>query len=256
MTQPQSSSEIKTDKLPEILSILPMIDAALFPKMVLPLLVIQERSIQLVDEAMSRNRIIGLIVAKEPITGETYTKADLHAVGTSALILKMAKTEDNRLQLITQGLERFRVKEFISGKPYPQARVEYLKDTDKKDKETEALMSNMISQFTRIAELSPGLPPEIVTMAKSINEPGILADMEVTRLINYQLEILGLGNKIQSQVKGDMDKRQREYYLREQLKKIKEELGEKDEASVEIEDYKAKIEEKNLSGLADHPPLA
>jgi ATP-dependent Lon protease len=153
--------------------------------------------------------------------------------------------------------------------------VEYIKDEDKedkKDKEITALTSNMISQFTRIAELSPGLPPEIVTMAKSIQEPGILADMvastinssleekqgvleifdvkkrlkEVTRLITYQLEILELGNKIQSQVKGDMDKRQREYYLREQLKKIKEELGEKDEASVEIEDYRAKIEEKNL----------
>jgi len=268
MIQTQSSIEVKTDKLPEILPILPMIDAVLFPKMVLPLLVIQERSVQLVDEAMSQNRIIGLIVAKEP----TYTKKDLHEVGTSALILKMAKTEDNKLQLLTQGMERFRVKDFIKGKPYPQARVEYIKDEDKKDKEITALMSNIISQFTRIAELSPGLPPEIVTMAKSIQEPGILADMvastinssleekqavleifdikkrlkQVTRLINYQLEILELGNKIQSQVKGDMDKRQREYYLREQLKKIKEELGEKDEASVEIEDYKAKIEEKNL----------
>ncbi|MEA1948173.1 MAG: endopeptidase La [Thermodesulfobacteriota bacterium] len=272
MTQTQSSIEVKTDKLPEILPILPMIDAVLFPKMVLPLLVIQERSVQLVDEAMSQNRIIGLIVAKEPNKEGTYTKKDLHEVGTSALILKMAKTEDNKLQLLTQGMERFRVKDFIKGKPYPQARVEYLKDEDKKDKEITALMSNMISQFTRIAELSPGLPPEIVTMAKSIQEPGILADMvastinssleekqavleifdvkkrlkQVTRLINYQLEILELGNKIQSQVKGDMDKRQREYYLREQLKKIKEELGEKDEASVEIEDYKVKIEEKNL----------
>ncbi|MGD8768910.1 MAG: endopeptidase La [Desulfobacterales bacterium] len=275
MTQPQSSMEIKTDKLPEILPILPMIDAVLFPKMVLPLLVIQERSIQLVDEAMSQNRIIGLVVAKEPIQEGTYTKKDLHKVGTSALILKMAKTEDNKLQLLTQGMERFRIKEFIKGKPYPRARVEYIKDEDKedkKDKEITALTSNMISQFTRIAELSPGLPPEIVTMAKSIQEPGILADMvastinssleekqgvleifdvkkrlkEVTRLITYQLEILELGNKIQSQVKGDMDKRQREYYLREQLKKIKEELGEKDEASVEIEDYRAKIEEKNL----------
>jgi ATP-dependent Lon protease len=134
------------------------------------------------------------------------------------------------------------------------------------------LMSNMISQFSRVAELSPGLPQEIVVMAKSIQEPGILADMisstinssleekqrvleiydikkrlkEVTRLLNYQLEILELGSKIQSQVKGDMDKRQREYFLREQLKAIKEELGEKDEAAVEIEDYKAKIEEKNL----------
>ena len=272
MTQPQSSIEIKTDKLPEILPILPMIDAVLFPKMVLPLLVIQERSIQLVDEAMSQNRIIGLVVAKEPIKEGTYTKKDLHEVGTSALILKMAKTEDNKLQLLTQGMERFRVKDFKKGKPYTQARVEYIKDEDKKDKEITALMSNMISQFTRVAELSPGLPPEIVTMANSIQEPGILADMvastinstleekqgvleifdvkkrlkQVTRLINYQLEILELGNKIQSQVKGDMDKRQREYYLREQLKKIKEELGEKDEASVEIDDYKAKIEEKNL----------
>ena len=272
MTQPQSSIEINTDKLPGTLSILPLSDAALFPKMVLPLLVIQERSIQLVDEAMSRNRIIGLVVAKKPVEDGTYTKKDLHEVGTSALILKMAKTEDNKLQLLTQGMERFRVKEFIKGKPYPQARVEYIKDEDKKDKEITALMSNMISQFTRFAELSPGLPQEIVVMAKSIQEPGILADMvastinssleekqsilenfnvkkrlkEVTRLVNYQLEILELGNKIQSQVKGDMDKRQREYYLREQLKKIKEELGEKDEASVEIDDYKAKIEEKNL----------
>jgi ATP-dependent Lon protease len=272
MTQPQSSIEIKTDKLPEILPILPMIDAVPFPKMVLPLLVIQERSIQLVDEAMAQNRIIGLLVAKEPTQEGTYTKKDLHEVGTSALILKMAKAEDNKLQLLTQGMERFRVKEFIKGKPYPQARVEYIKDEDKKDKEITALMLNMVSQFTKIVELSPGLPPEIVTMAKSLQDPGVLADMvastinssleekqgvlelfdvkkrlkEVTRLINYQLEILELGNKIQSQVKGDMDKRQREYYLREQLKKIKEELGEKDEASVEIEDYRAKIEEKNL----------
>ena len=272
MTQPQSSIEISTDKLPGTLPILPLFDAALFPKMVLPLVVMQGKSIQLVDEAMSHNRIIGLIVAKQPIQESTYTKDDLNAIGTSALILKMAKTEDNRLQLLAQGLERFRVKEYIGGKPYLQAAVEYIKDAEKRDKETEALMSNMVSQFTRFAELSPGLPQEIVAMAKSIQEPGILADMvtstinssleekqsileifdvkkrlkEVTRLVNYQLEILELGNKIQSQVKGDMDKRQREYYLREQLKKIKEELGEKDEATVEIEDYRAKIDEKNL----------
>ena len=272
MTQPQSSIEISTDKLPGTLPILPLFDAALFPKMVLPLVVMQGKSIQLVDEAMSHNRIIGLIVAKQPIQESTYTKDDLNAIGTSALILKMAKTEDNRLQLLAQGLERFRVKEYIGGKPYLQAAVNYIKDAEKRDKETEALMSNMVSQFTRFAELSPGLPQEIVAMAKSIQEPGILADMvtstinssleekqsileifnvkkrlkEVTRLVNYQLEILELGNKIQSQVKGDMDKRQREYYLREQLKKIKEELGEKDEATVEIEDYRAKIDEKNL----------
>ncbi|OEU62134.1 MAG: endopeptidase La [Desulfobacterales bacterium PC51MH44] len=272
MPQQQPSLEISTEKIPGILPILPLFDAALFPKMVLPLVVMQAESIQLVDEAMSQNRIIGLIVAKKQTKENVHTPDDLNSVGTSALILKMAKTEDNRLQLLAQGLGRFRVKEYVKGKPYLQARVEHIKDIEQKDKKVEALMSNMISQFTRIAELSPGLPQEIVAMAKSIREPGILADMitstinssleekqrvleifdvkkrlkEVTRFVNYQLEILELGNKIQSQVKGDMDKRQREYFLREQLKAIKEELGEKDEAAVEIEDYRAKIEGKNL----------
>jgi ATP-dependent Lon protease len=147
-----------------------------------------------------------------------------------------------------------------------------LEENETKGKETEALMSNLIGQFNRIVELSPGLPPEIGQMAKSIPEAGTLADMvastinatprekqkvleiqnvkdrlkEVTRLVNHQLSVLELGNKIQSQVKGDMDKSQKEYYLRQQLKAIKEELGEQDETQVEIEEYRAKIEEKNL----------
>ncbi len=272
MTETKPSLEISTEKMPEFLPILPLFDAVLFPKMVLPLVVMQVESIQLVDESMSQNRIIGLIVSKKQIKEDDYTHDDLHTVGTSALILKMAKTEDNKTQLLVQGLGRFKIEEYVKGKPYLQARVEHIKEIEKKDKEIEALMSNMISQFARIAELSPGLPQEIVAMAKSIYEPGVLADMisstinssleekqgaleifdvknrlkEVTRLLNYQLEILELGNKIQSQVKGDMDKRQREYYLREQLKAIKEELGEKDETSVEIDDYRAKIDEKKL----------
>jgi ATP-dependent Lon protease len=272
MTQPQPQLEINTGKIPETLPILPLFDAALFPKMVLPLVVMQEQSIQLVDEAMSKARIIGLVVAKKAITEGTYSKEDLHGIGTSALILKMAKTEDNRAQLLAQGLERFKITEYIKGKPYLQARVEHIQDDVKKDKEIEALMANVLSQFTRIVELTPGLPQEMGAMAKSIQEPGILADMaastinstleekqavletlnikkrlkKVTQLVNYQLEVLELGNKIQSEVKGDMDKKQREYYLREQLKKIQEELGEKDEATVEVEDYRAKIEEKNL----------
>ena len=272
MTQPQPSPELNTGKLPEILPILPLFDAALFPKMVLPLVVMQGQSIQLVDEAMSQNRMIGLIVAKKPMEESSHSQEDLHTIGASSLILKMAKTEDNRAQLLAQGLERFRVKEYIKGKPYLQARVEHITDTQKKDKEIEALMTNIASQFIRVVELTPGLPPEMGVMSKTIQEPGILADMvastinstleekqavletldvkkrlkNVTRLVNYQLEVLELGNKIQSQVKGDMDKKQREYYLREQLKKIQEELGEKDEATVEVDDYRAKIEEKNL----------
>ncbi len=272
MTEQHKSPEISAEKIPEILPILPLFDAALYPKMVLPLVVMQPESIQLVDEAMSKDRLIGLIVAKKPVEENIKVRDNLNTVGTVALILKMAKTEDNKLQLLAQGLGRFEVKKYAQEKPYLKASVKHMKDIETKDKEIDALMSNMIGQFSRVAELSPGLPQEIVVMAKSIKEPGILADMisstinssleekqrvleiydvkkrlkEVTRLLNYQLEILELGSKIQSQVKGDMDKRQREYFLREQLKAIKEELGEKDEAAVEIEDYKAKIEEKNL----------
>ena len=272
MADPQTPVEIDAEKIPELLPILPLYDAVLFPKMVLPLVVMQNESVRLVDEAMAKNRIIGLVVSNKPEENKTPGKEDLAEVGVSALILKMAKTTDNRSQLLVQGLSRFRVLSFEEGRPYLRARIELSKEIEQKDNETEALMSNVIGQFTRIVELSPGLPPEIGQMAKTIQEPGTLADMvastinaatdekqrvlelldvklrlkEVMRLLNHQVEILELGNKIQSQVKGDMDKSQREYYLRQQLKAIKEELGEKDETQVEIEEYRAKIEAKNL----------
>ncbi len=272
MTDKQPSLDFGSRELPETLSILPLFDATLFPKMVVPIVIMQRESIQLVDEAMSKDRTIGLILSKNSEVKSKYTPDDLYKFGTTALILKMAKNEDNRAQLLVQGLGRFKVKDFIKGKPYLQARVENLQDIETKSKEIDALMANLIGLFTKVVEFSPGLSPDILSMAKSIQVPGILADMitsiinltleekqkvletldikkrlqEVTRLVNYQLEILKLGNKIQSQVKGDMDKKQREYYLRQQMEAIKEELGEKDETSVEIEEYKAKIKEKNL----------
>lgn len=272
MSEQQQSEENITENKPEILSILPLFDAALFPKMVLPLVVMQGESVKLVDEAMASDRLIGLVVSKKISKEDASPQEDLYSIGTSALILKMAKTQDNRAQLLVQGLSRFRVIEFLDSKSYLQARVELIHESEEKDTETEALMSNIVNLFTRIAELSPGLPPEIGMMAKSIQDPGTLTDMiastinstpdekqkilelidikarlkEITRMANHQLEILELGNKIQTQVKGDIDKTQREYYLRQQLKAIKEELGEKEDSSVEIDDYRKKILEKNL----------
>ncbi len=160
----------------------------------------------------------------------------------------------------------------MEGKPYLQARIETIEDQEVKDIEVEALMTNLAGLFDRVIQLSPFLPQEFGIMVKSIPKPGTLADTiafiinvsmedkqkileildvkerlrEVTKLVNHQLEILELGNKIQSQVKGDMDKNQREYYLRQQLKAIKQELGESDESKVEIEEYRTKIEKKNL----------
>jgi ATP-dependent Lon protease len=272
MTEEHSPAEMSTEKIPDLLPILPLFDAVLFPKMVLPLVVMQKESIQLVDEAMSKDRIVGLLLSERRSPKKVQSQEDLSQVGTSALILKMAKSEDNKVQLLVQGLSRFKVETFEEGLPFLKARVVHLPEEELKGKEIEALMANIMGLFGRVVQLSPGLPQEVLAMAKSIKEPGTLADMiastlnskveekqqilqttdvrkrlkEATRIVNYQLEVLELGNKIQTQVKGDMDKRQREYYLREQLKAIKEELGEKDEAGVEVEEYRAKIQEKNL----------
>jgi ATP-dependent Lon protease len=276
MTQ-EPIADISTDKIPRTLPILPLFDTVLFPKMVLPIVVLQKESVQLVDEAMSKDRIVGLLLSKNPDPNKSVTSADLYTIGTSALILKMAKIDENRLQMLVQGLDKFEIEEFIGGKSYLQARIKHIKEPDAViNKEMKALASNLFNLFERIIELTPGLPNEIGSMARSVQDPGILANMvaslintkieekqsvletadlrkrlkEVTRLANYQLEILELGHKIQSQVKGDMEKGQREYYLRQQLKAIKEELGEKDENSVEIDEYREKINKKKLPELA------
>jgi ATP-dependent Lon protease len=272
MSENKPSVEYNTANLPAVLPILPLFDAALFPKMVLPLVVMEKDSIKLVDEAMAKDRIIGLVVSKKQENVRTNPEGDLARVGCSALILKMAKSEDDKAQMLVQGLSRFKIKSFSESKPYLQAEVEHFEDIEQQNDQTAALMANILKQFVRIVELSPGLPREIAQMAGSIKEPGTLADMiastinsnpeekqkvleiqdaavrlkMVTKLVNHQLSILELGNKIQSQVKGDMDKRQREYYLRQQLKAIKEELGETDEGSVEVDEYRTKIHERGL----------
>jgi len=150
-------------------------------------MVMQDESIRLIDEAMAKDRIIGLLLSKQPNVKSTYSDEELYAVGTSALILKMAKSEDQKAQLLVQGLSRFKVKNFMKGKPYLQAAVEHIKEIDKKDTETEAFMSNLIGLFAKIVEFSPGLPKEIGAMAKSIQEVGTLTDM-VASTINLTLE--------------------------------------------------------------------
>jgi ATP-dependent Lon protease len=217
--------------------------------------------------------MIGLVMLKQTPSCECSRQLeDYYGIGTSVVILRMAKTADNKAQLLLQGISRFRIIEFVEGKSYLQARVKHLEDQEVKDIEVEALMANLNSLFERIVKLSPFLPQEFGAMAKTITDPGVLADLiasvinaaveekqkiieildvkerlrEVTRLVNHQVEILELGSKIQSQVKDDMDKTQREYYLRQQLSAIRKELGETDDTKVEIEEYRAKIEKKNL----------
>jgi len=274
MTEKNVAEDTKTIIVPEVIPILPLYNVLLFPKMMLPLEVIGPRSIQLVDDAMIKDRIVGLIMAKkEPDSFDyQYTLEDLYPVGTSATIMKMAKVSETKTQMLLQGISRFQIVELIDGKPYQQARIKVLEDKEVKNIETEALMANLLVLFDRILKLSPFLPPEFGPMAKSITEAGALADIitsiinapieekqkileiadtnerlkEVTRIVNHQMEVLELGNKIQSKVKSDLDKSQREFYLRQQLKAIQQELGEADQTTVEVEEYRKKIEEKNL----------
>lgn len=272
MTEQNVTQNKNNFNIPEIIPILPLQNVMVFPKTMIPLEVTGSASV-LVDEAMTKDRLVGLIMSKkEPETPNQYGKDDLHEVGVCAVILKMAKTTENRTQLLLQGLSRFSIKELIEGKPYQQARIDLLEEKEVKDLETEALMSNLLALFDRILKLSPFLPPEFGPMAKSITEAGTLADLiasiinapveekqkvldtvdvklrlkELTRMVNHQMDVLELGNKIQTKVKDDIDKSQREYYLRQQLKAIKQELGETDENTVETDEYRKKIEEKNL----------
>ncbi len=272
MTQQNESDNKNSFNIPEVIPILPLQSVLVFPKTMIPLEVTGNAS-ALVDEAMTKDRLVGLIMSKNvPENPNQYTKDDLHKIGTCAVIMKMAKTSENHTQLLLQGVSRFSIEEMVEGKPYQQARIKLIEEKEVKDIETEALMSNLLSLFDRILKLSPFLPPEFGPMAKSITEAGTLADLiasiinapveekqkvldvadvkqrlkELTRMVNHQMEVLELGNKIQTKVKDDIDKSQREYYLRQQLKAIKQELGETDENVVETDEFRKKIEEKNL----------
>ena len=272
MTEENVSENKNIHNIPEVIPILALHNVMVFPKTMIPLEVSGIATL-LVDEAMTKDRLVGLIMSKnEPEIPNSYKKEDLHEVGTCAVILKMAKTSENHTQMLLQGVSRFTVEEMLEGKPYQQARIKLIEETEVKDIETEALMSNLLSLFDKILKLSPFLPPEFGPMAKSISEAGTLADLiasiinapveekqrvlniadvkdrlrELTRMVNHQMEVLELGNKIQSKVKDDIDKNQREYYLRQQLKAIRQELGETDENAVETDEYRKKIEEKNL----------
>jgi len=273
MNELKTSVNIGPDHIPEILPILPIVETNLFPKMVLPIVLMQDDAIQLIDETMAGSRILGLLLSRRSDINSRHSIKDLHRIGTVATILKMAKMDDNKVELLIQGVSRFRVSEFVDGKAYIQAKINVLESRNiTRDKETRALMSNIVEQYEKIVTLSPGLPAEIGSMVKAIREPDVLADIvastinaptlekqsvlelldvkvrlkKVTRLVNDQLEILEMGSKIQNQVREDMDKRQREYYLRQQLKTIKEELGETENDRVEIEEYRNKITARGL----------
>ncbi|MFO8047792.1 MAG: endopeptidase La [Desulfosudaceae bacterium] len=272
----QNSSESKglahSDNLPEKLPLMPLVDGILFPKMVLPIVVTQAEYMEMIDKVMAGKRMIGLVAARNQDKKSQFAPDDLYDIGTIAMILKMAKSEDGNINLMIQGLNRFRVKKIFKTRFYMEATFEQISDPPTKDKETQGLMANLAKIFQEIVQISPGIPNELGGLSTTVEEPGTLADMvastinssleekqdilatldpkerlrKITKLANHQIEILKLGDKIQSQVKEDMSQQQKEFYLRKQLKAIQEELGDTDTSKMEVEEYRAKIEAKNM----------
>ncbi len=285
----------KDDKviIPEELPILPLRGTVLYPDLILPIMVGRKKSVKLIDDAMDSDRIIGVITQKRSEI-EDPKETDLYSVGVAALILRMIRELDGSQRVIVQGVSRIKVKEYIQREPYYKSRSEVIDEGFAQGVEIEALMMNLKNLFQRAVELAPYLTSELGTMVSNIKSPAILADLIASNLnisttekqgiletfdirerltkvhlfLNKEVQVLELGNKIQSQVKEDMDRTQREYYLREQLKAIKKELGELDEHSSEIKELKEKIKkakmppealaaaEKELDRLAKIPPAS
>jgi ATP-dependent Lon protease len=254
-----------------VMPILPLKETVVFPDSMIPLAIGQERSIRLVDEAVANDRPIALVTSREG-DDEAQSADDLYSVGTAAAIHKMIRVPDGTLRILVQGLRRVRLTRIVQDDPYLVGEFEELPDVITREKEIAALARNVEALFSRIIALVPYLPDELQLAATNAEDPSALANLiattmrlktsekqelleeadvearlrQLTVILNRELELLELGTKIQSQVHSEMEKSQREYFLRSQMKAIQEELGEGDEQQAEISELRAQIEEANL----------
>jgi len=264
--------EPESMNIPEELPVLGLKDVVVFPQMVTALGVSTEQELKLLDNVLATNRFLALVTQKD-IEKEKLTPSDLYKYGTASVVLQMLRMPDNTAKMLVQGIARIRIKEFTGTEPFFKAKVEVLRDDhDKGDVETEALATNAKNQFSRMVSISPNLPEELKIVIVNIDNPGRLSDLisshlnisisekqeiletlnvkkrlqKINTLVNNELQVLELAGKIQTQVKSEMDKGQREYYLRQQLKAIQEELGEGDDQAAEIKELRQKLKQAKL----------
>jgi len=257
--------------LPAALPVLPLKGTITYPDTVTPLAVGQERSIKLVNDVLSGERMIAMVASKDPDLDEPGPD-DLYDVGVAGVVARMLKVPDGTIRILVQGAQRVKVGEFIAEQPYLVARISELPDVIERSSELDALTRNVQNTFTEIIEQIPYLPEELQLAVTNIDDPSalshliagalripteekqeLLEEVDVTRrlrrlseVLARELEVIQLGSKIQSQVQSEMDKGQREYFLREQLKAIQDELGEGDERQAEINELRERIAEANL----------
>jgi len=260
---------IETDDAPSMpseLPILPLRGVVVYPMMWLPLTVGQPRSIRLVDDAVVKDRIIGLVTSKNAEKDEPGPD-EIYAVGTAAVVHRLLKAPDGTVRLIVQGLERIRIGPYTQEQPYLQAHVELAPEFLEDTVEMEALTRNAVDLLRRLISLVPHLPDELEIAAMNVDDARQLVyliasslrlDIEdaqevleidsvrdklvkLTVLLNKELEVLELGHKIQSEAQSEMEKMQREFFLREQMKAIHKELGEEDGTAAEVKEIEERI---------------
>jgi ATP-dependent Lon protease len=260
--------------LPDALPVLPLKDSVPFPEMLTPLAVGQQRSVELVNDVLGGNRMLVMVASRD---GEIENPGpdDLYAVGVVGVVARMLKVPDGSLRILVQGAQRVELGETVQHDPYLISRVEPAPDVLDPSPELEALFRNVQQTFTQIVEQAPYLPEELQLAVANVDDPAELAHMiagslrikteerqqlleerdvakrlrRLSELLAREAELISIGSKIQSQVESEIDKGQREFFLRQQLKAIQEELGEVDEAAAEAADLRERIE---AAGLPEH----
>ncbi len=259
------------DQLPDILPLLPLRNAVIYPFLSMPIAVSRIESMKLIEDTLAGQKLFG-VVAQRTTDVEEPTPEDLYRVGTIVRLLKMIRTPEGSMYVLAQGVSRMKIVEYIQDRPYYTIRAETMDDDLTEDKELIAIINNVKDLFNSVAQLAYNISNEVLTMILNVDDPGTLADMiaenpsfsiderqelletldvktrlqRVTVLLTREKGILELSRKIQSQVQSEMDKTQREYYLREQLKAIQNELGESDQQTVEIDELRARIADTDL----------
>jgi ATP-dependent Lon protease len=279
--------------LPEALPILPLRDTVTFPETLAPLAVVQERSIQLIDDVLGTNRMLAMVTARDPEKEEPGPE-DIYDVGVVGAVSRMVKIPDGSLRILVQGMQRVQLGTFLAERPYMVARITEMPDLIEEGPELEALSRNVQRTFSEIVEQIPYLPEELQMAVANIDDPATLGHLiagalrigteekqklleeadvakrlrHLSRILARELEVVQLGTQIQSQVESEIDKGQREFFLRQQLKAIQEELGEGDEQQAEVSELRERIEaaelpehalkaaERELSRLEKLPPAA
>ncbi len=273
LVKTEQAPEEQQITIPDILPVLPMPDMVVFPYMIIPLFVNRERSAKAVDQALAENRMILLVSQKNAAVDDPKAE-DLHDFGTVSVIMRMLKLPDGRVRILVQGFSRAKVELYDESKPYITAKVQPKTEPQviPDSIELEAVIRNVKSSLEKMVSLGKNISPDLVAIAANLDDPARLSDLvasnldlkvdkaqEVLELIDpverlrrvhdlmaKEIEVLEVQNDINTQARGEMDKSQREFYLRQQMKAIQTELGEGNEIQEELEQYRAKIKKAKM----------